>query len=87
MMEIQYNSIPVVMGMHDVLGVAKADSGKTLAFLVPAIELLHKLKFMPSDGIGALIISPTRELALQILEVTKDITPFPAALSWVVPTG
>ena len=32
------------------MGAAKTGSGKTLAFLIPAVELLHKLKFMPRNG-------------------------------------
>ncbi len=43
-----------------------AGSGKTLAFLIPCIELLHRAKFMPRNGTGAVIISPVRELAMQI---------------------
>ncbi|KAJ1877925.1 ATP-dependent RNA helicase, partial [Coemansia sp. S17] len=51
-------------------------SGKTLAFLIPAIELLSKLKFKPRNGTGAVIISPTRELALQIFGVARDLLQF-----------
>jgi ATP-dependent RNA helicase DDX18/HAS1 len=36
--------------LQDVLGAARTGSGKTLAFLLPAIELLHKVKFMPRNG-------------------------------------
>ncbi|XP_062510229.1 uncharacterized protein LOC134186314 [Corticium candelabrum] len=73
MMEIQYKSIrPLLMG-SDLLGAAKTGSGKTLAFLIPAIELLYKLKFMPRNGTGVLIISPTRELSLQTFGVTRDL--------------
>lgn len=50
-----------------------AGSGKTLAFLVPCIELLHKARFMPRNGTGALVISPTRELAMQIYSVARDL--------------
>ncbi len=49
------------------------DSGKTLAFLVPAIELLYKLKFMPRNGTGVIIIAPVRELAIQIFGVAKEL--------------
>jgi ATP-dependent RNA helicase DDX18/HAS1 len=37
-----------------------------LAFLIPAVELLHAAKFKPRNGTGVLIVSPTRELALQV---------------------
>ncbi|KAI9324079.1 ATP-dependent RNA helicase DDX18 [Zopfochytrium polystomum] len=49
---------------------------KTLAFLIPAAELLCKLKFKPRNGTGVLIISPTRELALQIFGVAKELLKF-----------
>jgi ATP-dependent RNA helicase DDX18/HAS1 len=35
---------------RDLMGAAKTGSGKTLAFLIPAVELLYKLKFMPRNG-------------------------------------
>lgn len=35
---------------RDILGAAKTGSGKTLAFLIPAVELIHKLSFMPRNG-------------------------------------
>lgn len=41
-------------------------SGKTLAFLIPCAELLYRAKFMPRNGTGAIVISPTRELAMQV---------------------
>jgi ATP-dependent RNA helicase DDX10/DBP4 len=55
---------------RDVLGAAKTGSGKTLAFVVPLLEKLYREGWGLSDGLGALIITPTRELALQIFEVT-----------------
>jgi hypothetical protein len=53
-----------------VLGAARTGSGKTLAFLVPVLELLYRKKWGPLDGLGALIISPTRELASTLLLVS-----------------
>ncbi|KAJ7326322.1 P-loop containing nucleoside triphosphate hydrolase protein [Mycena albidolilacea] len=50
-------------------GAARTGSGKTLSFLVPVLEILYRRKWGPSDGLGALVISPTRELAIQIFEV------------------
>ncbi|KAF9451799.1 DEAD-domain-containing protein [Macrolepiota fuliginosa MF-IS2] len=73
MTPIQAKSIPLLLAGKDVLGAARTGSGKTLAFLVPAIELLHRLKFKPMNGTGIIIISPTRELALQIFGVVKDL--------------
>lgn len=73
MMEIQHQSIVPLLQGRDLLGDAKTGSGKTLAFLVPAIELLYKLKFKPRNGTGVIIISPTRELSLQTYGVARDL--------------
>jgi ATP-dependent RNA helicase DDX18/HAS1 len=66
MTQIQHKTVLPLLKGRDVLGAAKTGSGKTLAFLIPAVELLYKLKFKPRNGTGVLIISPTRELALQV---------------------
>ena len=73
MTEIQAKSIGPALTGRDILGAAKTGSGKTLAFLIPAIEMLYKLKFKPRNGTGVIIISPTRELALQIFGVAKEL--------------
>ena len=51
---------------HPTLPSLPPGSGKTLAFLIPCAELLYRAKFMPRNGTGAIVISPTRELALQV---------------------
>ncbi|RIA96590.1 P-loop containing nucleoside triphosphate hydrolase protein [Glomus cerebriforme] len=76
MTEVQARTIPPLMAGRDVLGAAKTGSGKTLAFLIPAVEMLYKLKFKPRNGTGVIVISPTRELALQILGVAKELLQF-----------
>lgn len=73
MTEIQKRGIPPLLTGKDVLGAAKTGSGKTLAFLIPAIEMLHSLKFKPRNGTGVIVVSPTRELALQIFSVARDL--------------
>ncbi|KAF8523754.1 DEAD-domain-containing protein [Hysterangium stoloniferum] len=73
MTDIQAHSIPLALKGRDVLGAARTGSGKTLAFLVPVLELLYRRKWGPQDGLGALIISPTRELAMQIFDVLRRI--------------
>ncbi|KAH8102132.1 P-loop containing nucleoside triphosphate hydrolase protein [Cristinia sonorae] len=73
MTDIQAQSIPVSLKGKDVLGAARTGSGKTLAFLIPVLEILYRRKWGPQDGLGALIISPTRELAVQIFEVLRSI--------------
>ena len=73
MTEVQARTIPPLLAGRDVLGAAKTGSGKTLAFLIPAVEMLNKLKFKPRNGTGAIVVSPTRELALQIFGVAKEL--------------
>ncbi|EDV25176.1 uncharacterized protein TRIADDRAFT_26030, partial [Trichoplax adhaerens] len=71
--KIQKESIPIALSGRDVLGAAKTGSGKTLAFIIPILELLWQQKWSSMDGIGAIIISPTRELAYQTFEVLRKI--------------
>jgi ATP-dependent RNA helicase DDX18/HAS1 len=73
MTEIQRRGIPPLMAGRDVLGAAKTGSGKTLAFLIPAVELLSALRFKPRNGTGVIVVSPTRELALQIFGVAREL--------------
>jgi ATP-dependent RNA helicase DDX18/HAS1 len=58
---------------RDVLGAAKTGSGKTMAFMLPAVELLYKAQFTPKQGLGVLVISPTRELAMQNYKWARDL--------------
>lgn len=50
MTEIQQRAIPPLLAGRDVLGAAKTGSGKTLSFLIPAIEMLSALRFKPRNG-------------------------------------
>ena len=63
---VQEQSIPPALLGHDVVATAQTGTGKTLAFVLPMIEAL--LKTPPSNGIQAVVLSPTRELAIQINE-------------------
>lgn len=66
---IQEESIPIVLEGHDLLGCAQTGTGKTAAFSIPIIQHLHKnAKRGGKKGIKALILTPTRELAIQIGE-------------------
>ncbi|XP_017874191.1 PREDICTED: probable ATP-dependent RNA helicase DDX55 homolog [Drosophila arizonae] len=72
MTPVQTASIPLLLARKDVSAEAVTGSGKTLAFLVPMLEILqrrHNETPWTAKEIGALIISPTRELARQISEV------------------
>lgn len=65
---IQQQSIPVILQKKDILGCAQTGTGKTAAYAIPVLQLLHK---EPSRGyrhIRSLILVPTRELAVQIHE-------------------
>lgn len=73
MTEVQARCIPPLLAGRDVLGAARTGSGKTVAFLLPAIELLYNCKFKPRNGTGVIIVSPTRELALQIFGVAREL--------------
>ncbi|KAF7133722.1 hypothetical protein CNMCM5793_005076 [Aspergillus hiratsukae] len=68
---IQRKTIPVIMDDQDVVGMARTGSGKTAAFVIPMIE---KLKSHSTQvGARGLILSPSRELALQTLKVVKEL--------------
>lgn len=73
MTDIQKQTIPIALKGEDIMGTAKTGSGKTLAFLVPVIESLVHNNITEYDGLAALIISPTRELAVQIFDVLTKI--------------
>lgn len=74
MTDIQRKAIPLALKGHDILGAAKTGSGKTLSFLIPVLENLYRLQHIGADaGLGALILSPTRELAIQIFDVLRKI--------------
>ncbi|EFW98944.1 dead box ATP-dependent RNA helicase [Grosmannia clavigera kw1407] len=73
MTAIQRRALPPLLAGKDVLGAAKTGSGKTLAFLIPAVEMLFALKFKPRNGVGVVVVTPTRELALQIWGVAQEL--------------
>ncbi|XP_018012407.2 probable ATP-dependent RNA helicase DDX46 [Hyalella azteca] len=64
---IQAQAIPAIMSGRDVIGIAKTGSGKTLAFLLPLIRhVVDQPPLLDTDGPIAIIMTPTRELAMQI---------------------
>lgn len=70
---IQGKAIPLILSGQDVLGIAQTGTGKTAAFVLP---LLMKLKYAQGDNPRALILAPTRELAIQIDENIKKYTTY-----------
>ena len=62
---VQEKTIPVLLEGHDLIGVAQTGTGKTAAYLLPVLSKLCSGQY-PEDSINCIIMSPTRELALQI---------------------
>ncbi|KAJ5256809.1 ATP-dependent RNA helicase dbp4 [Penicillium angulare] len=73
MTDIQSRAINHALKGRDILGAAKTGSGKTLAFLVPILENLYRKQWTEHDGLGALVLAPTRELAIQIFDVLRKV--------------
>ncbi|SEJ13211.1 ATP-dependent RNA helicase RhlE [Myroides marinus] len=73
--EIQYQSIPHILNGHDLIGCAQTGTGKTASFAIPVLQLLDKQK-IKSKGIRSLVLTPTRELAVQISENFKTYGQF-----------
>ncbi|HKJ28184.1 MAG TPA: DEAD/DEAH box helicase [Anaerolineales bacterium] len=67
---IQETAIPAALAGRDLIGTAQTGTGKTAAFVLP---ILHKLLTKPGKGTRALIITPTRELADQILQAVRRL--------------
>ncbi|OJJ44335.1 hypothetical protein ASPZODRAFT_121614 [Penicilliopsis zonata CBS 506.65] len=77
MTPVQASAIPLFMGHKDVVVEAVTGSGKTLSFLIPVVEKLLRLEEpMKKHHVGAIIISPTRELASQIYNVLVSLLAF-----------
>lgn len=77
MTPVQASTIPLFMTHKDVVVEAVTGSGKTLAFLIPVVEKLLRLEEpIKRHHVGAIIISPTRELASQIYNVLLSLLKF-----------
>ncbi len=68
---IQQQAIPHLLNGSDLFGIAQTGTGKTAAFALPILQLLHANKGQSEGKIRALILAPTRELAIQISESFK----------------
>ncbi|KAJ6997997.1 hypothetical protein NC653_014271 [Populus alba x Populus x berolinensis] len=71
---IQRKTMPLILAGIDVVAMARTGSGKTAAFLLPMLEKLKQ--HLPQSGVRALILSPTRDLALQTLKFAKELGRF-----------
>lgn len=69
---IQEQAIPAILTGKDVMGIARTGSGKTASFVLPILEKLQQEKAIRNRNITALILVPTRELAIQIQNVFTD---------------
>ncbi|MTI30309.1 DEAD/DEAH box helicase [Xanthovirga aplysinae] len=72
--DIQFKAIPSILKGEDVLAIAQTGTGKTAAFAIPILSMLQERKRKGrTNGIKCLVMVPTRELAVQITEVFKQI--------------
>lgn len=71
---IQEKAIPIILKRNDVLGSAQTGTGKTAAFAIPIIQLIHQIerKEKGKPTLRSLIVTPTRELAIQIDDNIKE---------------
>jgi len=71
---IQFKSIPSILNGEDVLAIAQTGTGKTAAYAIPLIDMIHREKSSRrSYGIKCIVMVPTRELAMQIGEVFERL--------------
>ncbi len=72
--DIQFKSIPPILNGEEVLAIAQTGTGKTAAFVIPILHVLHSRKIIKRpDGVKCLVMAPTHELAIQIESVFKSI--------------
>ncbi|KAM2968843.1 hypothetical protein FF2_016018 [Malus domestica] len=73
MTDIQRAALPHALCGRDVRGASKTGSGKTLAFVIPLLEKLYRERWCRDDGVGVIVLSPTRELAIQTFLVLNSV--------------
>jgi ATP-dependent RNA helicase DDX54/DBP10 len=71
---VQRKALPIVLAGVDTVCMARTGSGKTCVFLLPMIQKLKAHN--PNSGVRAIILSPTRELAVQSYKFAKDMAKF-----------
>ena len=72
---IQAQSLPIIMSGRDMIGIAKTGSGKTLAFVLPTLRhVADQRPLSTGDGPIAIVLTPTRELAMQTSKEFRKFT-------------
>ena len=80
---IQEESIPIILNGKDVIARAKNGTGKTAAFLIPILQKINQQMLQ----LQALILVPTRELALQVSQICKNLSKYITAIKIMATTG
>lgn len=73
MTEIQARVLPQALAGIDIAACAPTGAGKTLAYIIPIVDLLLRANFRQRNGLGAVIVAPTREIVLQIHGVLRQL--------------
>jgi len=83
--DIQFKAIPPILKGEDVLAIAQTGTGKTAAFAIPVINMLHiQKRSKAADGIRCVVMVPTHELAIQINEVFQQIARYTRVNSFAI---
>ena len=82
---IQEQAIPAILERKDIIGIAQTGTGKTAAFILPVIDII--LKHLPDQHVKALVIVPTRELAMQIDQAIQAYSYFTGISSMAIYGG
>ncbi|MCW8959825.1 MAG: DEAD/DEAH box helicase [Gammaproteobacteria bacterium] len=85
--DIQKQAIPVALEGHDLMASAQTGTGKTAAFVLPALQRLLNNEPAPGHGPRVLILTPTRELATQVTDAIRDLGKFSRLRSTTVVGG
>ncbi len=85
--EIQSRAIPIAMAGRDLMASAQTGTGKTAAFVLPALQRLLTVKAKPGRGPRVLILTPTRELAGQVEQVIRQLGRFARLRSGIIVGG
>lgn len=74
--DIQQQSIPIILKGQDVMASAPTGTGKTAAFVLPALQNLSESEAVPGNGPRVLVLTPTRELATQVADNIYKLTKY-----------